>query len=580
MASVNSLIKRFEALSESIAEQPKLRSKPPETDLQRNPLEPTSDGNCEKQCGLQYGVSNLFNGYLNTQLQNKSSQTLIQPYIFDDPNDQKSYSHMLKDEMVNRFDGEGEKNIFRKSLEGMKLHYPEILDGKEKNMFYCPTSFHFSSRIKEDETSVPDRLDEMKISMESQQPLTLKDHKHLKKIRDHLEKLRPELAEQEFVDALACFFYNHRGIFVHSLKLDDHLKILRKKARDHRQQNKSMSFAMTDFEKKLAKQLNISRQSLVNAADSVESHLLAKHKANDMTSINGRVIRESIDDREVNLSTKDKMNIKKLFKPANNYTIDEVRDGIMLGKFESECRFAGENDLIIMLPDSKLFLCVEIKRHMKPEGEKSGWNHMESASKQLKKNAWFIASKHGAILSSEWRFVKVCAISPSIYNQEKICSHCKKFILTTDIVKTPGKLEEWWRETGLSERAAMFDKMSKENSYSEFQLFFNRLVCMSSVRVVSDPFRSWAQVHGNRQHHMGAGHTQAERDVRKRAELNDLEFGEVLKEVHHAYKTLFFTKDQMAILTTDQFPSAIFLCDFGGGNQLRMSMRNNKKANC
>ena len=145
MASVSLLIKRFEALSESITTEPESRSQPPEADLQSKPLEPTSDGNCKKECGLQYGVSNLFNQYLNTQHKNKLSTSLAQPQIFDDPNDQKNYGHMLKDDMVHRFNEEGEKNIFRKSFEGMKLNYPEILDGQEKNMFYCPTSFNFSS---------------------------------------------------------------------------------------------------------------------------------------------------------------------------------------------------------------------------------------------------------------------------------------------------------------------------------------------------------------------------------------------------------------------------------------------------
>ena len=113
----------------------------------------------------------------------------------------------------------------------------------------------------------------------------------------------------------------------------------------------------------------------------------------------------------------------------------------------------------------------------------------------------------------------------------------------------------------------MFDETSKGESYAEFQPFFNRVVCMSSVKVIPDPFHTWAQVQGNRQHHMAAGHTTASQDVKDKASFDNLEFSDVLKDTHHAYKTLFFTKDQMAILTSDNFPSAIFLCDFGAGNQ-------------
>ena len=194
--------------------------------------------------------------------------------------------------------------------------------------------------------------------------------------------------------------------------------------------------------------------------------------------------------------------------------------------------------------------------------------NMISASQQLRKNACFISSKHGAILSPGWRFAKICAISPSVYNPDKICSSCQKFILTSDIVKKPRRLEKWWKDTGLSNRSHLLDKKSKDKAYKEFQLFFNRVVCMSSVRVVADPFHTWAQVQGNNPHHMGAGHTEASPSIANNAASGGLDFEDMLKGSHHAYKTLFFTKDQMALLTTNNFPSVIFLCDFGAGNQL------------
>ena len=90
---------------------------------------------------------------------------------------------------------------------------------------------------------------------------------------------------------------------------------------------------------------------------------------------------------------------------------------------------------------------------------------------------------------------------------------------------------------------------------------------MSSVRVVADPFHTWAQVQGNKPHHVSAGHTEASQSIAKSAAAGSLDPEDVLKASHHAYKTLFFTKDQMALLTTNNFVSVIFLCDFGAGNQ-------------
>ena len=534
-------------------------------------MEP-SDKYCSKSCGLQYGISDAFNQIiLQEQQKVKHSKLHIQPQTFDDPNDQNYYCHMLNDVMIKTFDSQDEQKIFRKSLEGMNLNYPEILKGQEKNMFYCPTAFNFSSRIGTDESSVPDTLDEMKISLGSKKHLSRKDKENLEKIRKYLEKLRPELAEQEFVDALACFFYKNRGIFIHSLKLDDHLKVLTNKARDYRRQNKGIGFELTDFEKKLLKQLNISNQTLVDIADIVVTHLLKKSKANNMATINGKSIRDSIKDK---IKGNDRMYVMKQFKAAKDYTIDEVRNGIMLGKFESECRVAGENDLCIMIPDSKLILSVEVKRHMKYElvHTQSGSTpqldkNMISASQQLRKNAQFIAVKHGAILSPGWRFAKVCAISPSVYHPERICSYCMQFVLTSDIVQTTERLEKWWDDSGLSNRENLFDQKAKDQAYQEFQLFFNRVVCMSSVRVVPDPFHTWALVQGKTQHHMAAGHTRASRDTYTNAASAGLDFEDALKASHHAYKTLFFTKDQMALITTNNFPCVVFLCDFGAGNQ-------------
>ena len=531
-------------------------------------LSSLSDANCEEGCGLKYGISTEFNRTVLEQQKVKASKIQTQPKTFSSSDDEKIFKHMTEDVMVKIFDAEEEQKIFCKSLEGMRQNYPEILEGKEKNMFYCPTAFNFSSRIGDDETCVPDELDEIKDSLESKGNLSLQEMENLKIIREHLQKLRPELAEQEFVDALACFFYKHRGIFIHSLKFDEHLKVLTNKARDHRKQNKSLEFSLTDFEKKLMDLLNISYQSLVDTSDVIISHLLTKNNGNTEQKVSGKLIQKAIHDE---LKGNDRMFTKKLFISAKNYTFDEIKDGIILGMFNSQCRVAGENDLFIMLPDSQLIISIEIKRHMKNKSHdlKSAPNidrNMLSASKQLKKNSQFISSKHGAILSPGWLFVKVCAISPFVYNSDKICCNCNRFVLTSDNLKTPGGLKKWWKATGLSERSTMLDAKSKVEAYTDFQLFFNRLVCMSSVRVVPDPFHTWTQVQGENQFHMAAGHIRYSNDKKNTAEIDEVDAGRMLKDAHHAYKMLSFNKDQMSLLSTDNYPHAIFLCDFGAGN--------------
>ena len=111
----------------------------------------------------------------------------------------------------------------------------------------------------------------------------------------------------------------------------------------------------------------------------------------------------------------------------------------------------------------------------------------------------------------------------------------------------------------------MFDQKAKDQAYKEFQQFFYRLVCLSSVRVVPDPFHTWAQIQGRNTHHMTAGHTEASADEIAMAKSGDVDVDTLLKSPHSAFKTLFFNKDQKALLTTDKYPYAVFLCDFGAG---------------
>ena len=64
---------------------------------------------------------------------------------------------------------------------------------------------------------------------------------------------------------------------------------------------------------------------------------------------------------------------------------------------------------------------------------------------------------------------------------------------------------------------------------------------------------------------MAAGHTKATVDEKTMAQSGDADIDVILKSAHSAFKTLFFNKDQRALLVDDKFPHAIFLCDFGAG---------------
>ena len=85
------------------------------------------------------------------------------------------------------------------------------------------------------------------------------------------------------------------------------------------------------------------------------------------------------------------------------------------------------------------------------------------------------------------------------------------------------------------------DQMAKDEAYIEFQQFFYRLICLSSVRVVPDPFHTWAQIQGRDDHHMTAGHTEATADEITMATSGDVDIEKLLRSPHTAFKTLFFS---------------------------------------
>ena len=211
-----------------------------------------SDTKCKESCGLKYGISQNFHQNVIEQQKTKASKALIQPQIFDDPNAQEKFKHMMHDVVLKTFNDEFGKKIFKKAFEGMESNYPEILHGSEEYMFYCPTAFNFDSRIAANETSAPKALEQMQVSLESKQnsntsssiiqqsvinrnkvsktlkyikkkilpscfqeqlqevslsqddlkqksSLTQNEEAQLKIIKSHLRKLRPQLAEQEFI---------------------------------------------------------------------------------------------------------------------------------------------------------------------------------------------------------------------------------------------------------------------------------------------------------------------------------------------------------------------------------------------
>ena len=512
------------------------------------------------------GPSECFETTLIEQQKVKASKANIPANTFNNnPAKQQKFKAILDDPIIKILDDQSDQQIFEAGLKGMEQNFPNILTGDQKHLFMCPTAFNYDSRIQTHETSGPEAVEKKQEALEEIPNRSPAEEKDLKIIRDYIRRIRPQISEQETFDAFTRLFYPNRGIFIHSLKMDQYLKPFVDKARNYRKQNKRMGFGLTDLEERIAEALNISQQSLSNVSDKVKNRLTNKGKITTANIVDGRSIREAIDDE---LKKDEKEKAKTKFKPGQNYTVNEMEQGVKLGKFESMCKWPGENDLFIMLPDKRLIVCVEVKRHMEKDKNQSNANsanidgNLQSAAHQLKKNAYHTSYMHGAILSPGWRFVKVAAISPYVYNKAKICLHCDKFIVSPDMIQDPREMLKWWKNTGL-DGIQDIDGKTKQQSYDEFLKFFNRLVNLSSVRVRPEPSQAWSQIQGNNPRHISAGYTSAAPS----ATSGQLDIENIQQRPHDAYKVLCLNEDQEALLSND-IPLLVFVNDFGSGKIL------------
>ena len=237
-----------------------------------------------------------------------------------------------------------------------------------------------------------------------------------------------------------------------------------------------------------------------------------------------------------------------------------------LSKFEYQSDLPGEMDFLIVLPDMKIFINVEVKAKMNDQEKLTHMvyidGNLRSAAKQTHKHAMYTSQIHGSIISEQWRFIKVAAIIPNVDNLERVCDHCKKFVITNAILEAEGGLSKWWNDTGIFEGVEKIDAI-KHKSYKEFLNIFNRIVNLSAMAKQQVVSNAWKQIVGETIQYdapITAGWT-------KTSDLpaTQLNIGDAIARPHDAYKILYFNADQYSLLQTNKLLRVLFFCDFGSG---------------
>ena len=558
----------------------------------RRMKESTSDQNCSSECGCRLGADHKFELEVNKEqdILDKQGKQMNDLGLKDTEYD--LFLPILKDVILNIFTDPEEEKIFKKALYGMREKFLDTLDGSKKSMSLFPEKFDYDSRVKLHNPVVIELLEEMK-----------RTRNDFKEIEMSIKKLKPQAAEELVFNSLARFFFNNRGMFLHSLKLDQYMKIFVDLSAQERknfksQENNSLGSQLTPIEKKVKEAFRMTEESLnapgdavilvlkqlqpesassvalnIDKSDPTLAKISSSTDTNSAFKFKGYEIKNALEDKNVTKTVKKgftKMAQGK-FDDQKDYFEEDVRDILRVCKFHFEARFPGENDFLTILADLKLFVCVEVKcqvdtkaREVKATNSSKSNSqpdldgNLKSAASQLKKNAYHTAKMHAPILSREWKFLKIAAIIPDIINKQRLCNHCRKWILTEDIIRKPGGLQKWWEETGIQDEIGKIEQQRKEEGYKDYLVLFNRYINLSRIGLQkTTPPRSWEQVQGSNTSYISAGYTNP-------STSNPIGFKDAQNRPLDAFKILCYEPDQEELLTT-MIPRIVFLCDFGSG---------------
>ena len=519
------------------------------------------------------GLSKYFKDYVTAKQDEMDKQGGLKAMqLFASPEEQQRFEPILKDVLLNIFDDPSERRIFLAGLQGMKQNYPDIFDPAKSRMACFPETFSFDERIKKNNTVVVSALEEMTKEMKE-------TDSDFKKIKKYLLALKPQVAESNVFDPLLRYFYNKRGIFLHSLKLEQYLKIFSDLAKQSRKQHKNTP-QMTNLEEKLKDAFDITEDTLDEKADIVIASLTQSGNQGPFTAED---IHSEIDKCfSKNKSNAFKQKAKQMFKRGSIYTKDDAKSYLRLAKLYLEINPAGENDLMMILPDLQLFISLEIKSHNKENQANaaqgtgnvpatgSGSNKMSNsgidnnligAAKQLNKNCKYIAQLHGSILNKGWGFLKCAAVLPGLIKSNGICEHCKRFLLTEEELLEPGGIDKWFQKMGLEQ---FLGKIDKQRSQQDFLILFNRLVNLSCIGLqpTSQPM-TWEQVEGANTQYLSAGFTSGP----KGSKVTELSFNEAQSRPVDFLKALYYNRKQYRLLTTEDILRVVFFSDYGAGKK-------------
>ena len=443
-----------------------------------------------------------------------------------------------------------------------------------------------------DESLIHSRIQQLESKIKNQKtnPLMedIREKSHLELI---LKEKLPLSTEAKVIMRLQNHFAKHRGLLLHSYKPETYLQQYIELARDLRKANNYP--LLTGFEEDILNLLKISPAEVNHWVSSVMNEIKieqSKTQVNTGHSFSGSVIQAGL---ALNTnSTKGRQNqwneLKQAFSKfetrwdSKNKKIIEITDAagnlierrydqntIIHKLYQSEfnritTEFNDEFDALVFLPDYQLILGAEVKQAMTQDTQANN-KQTKEAAKQTKKRKAYVERMFGDLLDHGWQYVQVIAMYDNfgtlVLNK---CSDCSPFILTNGTDQAEEQQMHFLMSSFNKNTVGVSTKtIFNHAAFDSFKHLFSRIIGLSGSLMTVQKLGPHYEIMGTDAKDVNAGWTRASPLKFGHANTVPRE-GDVFGRPHDVYKLVFYSQDQIGLLSmTTKF--VVFLNDYGSG---------------
>ena len=279
------------------------------------------------------------------------------------------------------------------------------------------------------------------------------------------------------------------------------------------------------------------------------------------------IVRRMLDTKRVpkifkKLNKKNKKGNKTRVKPERTYTMKDAKSIMKAALVHYHAKQDGEFDMLFCLVDYKLVMNVEIKYQLDQNKEKQSQfvQLVEHSARQTNSHDQYFSNLHASIFGPGWRMLKVSIVLPGTSGDlNSICPHCRRFVITEDILKNPDAFKAWWKNLGLVKTTAGNSQL--DSHYQEYLTCLRRIVGSMHVRKIG--LSPWRKIMGASYNEpISTGFTERKSKSNEAEKKRFRDFKNKEMDSDHA---LFLTDEQASMLADKLLTKAILISDFGGG---------------